>query len=90
MRGVSARLPPIDECRERTLSPGAEWAWYVVAGVTYIAAGSAHKALLTWLVGPAWVVATLWFGPVVFDVAAGAIERAVHRGRPRRPWRRPP
>jgi hypothetical protein len=48
-------------------------AWYVVAGVTYIVAGSTHKALLTWLVGPAWVVVTLWFGPVLVDAIAGTL-----------------
>jgi hypothetical protein len=79
MQGVPARLPPTDEPRQRSLSPVTELAWYVVAGVTYIAAGSAHKALLTWLVGPAWVVATLWFGPIVFDAAGGALDRAVRR-----------
>jgi hypothetical protein len=70
---VSARVPPSDERAETRLSPGVELGWYVVAAVTYIAAGSVHKALLTWLVGPAWVVATLWFGPVVLDAALGAL-----------------
>ena len=75
---VPARLPPVDPPNGRALSPGPERAWYAVAAVTYIAAGSVHKALLTWLVGPAWVVATLWFGPVVLDAALGAF------GMPRR------
>jgi hypothetical protein len=85
MQGVPARLPPTDERRHRSLSPVPELAWYVVAGVTYIAAGSAHKVLLTWLVGPAWVVATLWFGPIVFDTVVGTLDR--HPGRHRR-WHR--
>lgn len=79
MRGVSTRVPPTDGREERRLSPGTELAWYVAAGVSYIAAGSVHKVLLTWLVGPAWVVATLWFGPVVFDAAVGALDHAVGR-----------
>ena len=45
----------------------------MVAGVTYVVAASMHKALLTWLVGPAWVVATLWFGPVLVDAVAGVL-----------------
>jgi hypothetical protein len=69
MSCVPARVPPGEgEHNERRLSLRAEVAWYVVAGITYIAAGSVHKVLLTWLVGPAWVVLTLWFGPIVFDV----------------------
>jgi hypothetical protein len=79
---VSARVPPIDEREERRLSPGVELAWYVVAAVTYIAAGSVHKALLTWLVGPAWVVATVWFGPVVVDAALGVVGVVRRRGPP--------
>lgn len=30
---------------------------YIVAGVTYIAAGIWQKALLNWIVGPLWLVA---------------------------------
>lgn len=80
MRGVSARVPPIDPPEGARLSPVSELAWYVVAGVTYIAAGSVHKVLLTWLVGPAWVVAWLWFGPAVVDlVRSGHIRRGPPR-----------
>jgi hypothetical protein len=68
MHGVSARVPPVDRRDPGRLSPGVELAWYVLAGVTYIAAGSVHKVLLTWLVGPAWVVVWLWFGPAVLDL----------------------
>ncbi len=32
-----------------------------------MAAAVNEKALLTWLVGPAWVVAVLWFGPALVD-----------------------
>jgi hypothetical protein len=69
---VPARLPPPVDDRE-DVSPAAELTWYVVAGVTYVVAASMHKALLTWLVGPAWVVATLWFGPVLVDAVAGVL-----------------
>ena len=77
---MPARVPPnLDDGDD--LSAGAELAWYVLAGVTYIAAGSTHKVLLTWLVGPAWVVAMLWFGPPLADAVLGTI-RGVRRRRP--------
>jgi hypothetical protein len=41
--------------------------WYLVAAVTYIAAAIAEKGLLNWLVGPAWLVAVVTFGPVAAD-----------------------
>lgn len=77
---MPARLSPILDDGD-DLSAGAELAWYVLAGVTYIAAGSTHKVLLTWLVGPAWVVATLWFGPPLVDAVLGTV-RGVRRRRP--------
>jgi hypothetical protein len=73
MLSVPARVPTIADVREQDLSPRGEWVWYVVAALTYIAAGSTHKALLTWLVGPAWVVGTLWFGPLLVDAIAGTL-----------------
>ena len=77
---MPARVPPnLDDGDD--LSAAAELAWYALAGVTYIAAGSTHKVLLTWLVGPAWVVAMLWFGPPLADAVLGTI-RAVRRRRP--------
>ena len=81
MRCVPSRVPTIADDRDEDLSPHAEWAWYVVAAITYIAAGSTHKALLTWLVGPAWVVGTLWFGPVLVDAVAATL--GVRYRRPR-------
>jgi hypothetical protein len=78
---VPARLPPsLDDGDD--LSAAAELAWYVLAGVTYITAGSTHKVLLTWLVGPAWVVATLWFGPPLVHAFLGAIPGVRRRRRP--------
>lgn len=52
--------------------PGRFGAWYlqneivvltVVAGVTYALAGMSWKVLLNWIVGPAWPVLFVWFGP---------------------------
>ena len=75
---VPARVPPIldDGDDDDELSPVAEMAWYVVAGVSYIAAGSTHKVLLTWLVGPVWVVATLWLGPPLADAVLGTVRES--------------
>ena len=41
--------------------------WYVVAGVTYIAAATVEKGLLNWLVGPTWLVLVVWWGPELVD-----------------------
>jgi hypothetical protein len=81
LRSVPARLPTIADDRDEDVSPRAEWVWYVVAAVSYIAAGSTHKALLTWLIGPAWVVITLWFGPIAVDAVAATL--GVRYRRPR-------
>ena len=56
---------------QRHLSRTEELAWYLFAGLTYIVAALYQKALLTWLVGPAWVVAVLWAGPVLVDRLTG-------------------
>ena len=44
-----------------------EWAWYVLAGVTYIVLGIWHKWLLNWFVGPAWLVVFVVIGPWLTD-----------------------
>ncbi len=51
--------------RRRQLSGREEAVWYGVAAVTYIAASIVEKGLLNWLIGPAWLVAVVTFGPVV-------------------------
>lgn len=37
--------------------------WYLIAFVTYVAAATLEKGLLNWIVGPAWLVAVITFGP---------------------------
>jgi hypothetical protein len=50
--------------------------WYVVAFVSYVVLSIFHKWLLNWVIGPLWLVAIVWFGPMVVDGA-----RAVLAGR---------
>jgi len=42
-------------------------AWYGVAAVTYVGAAVFEKGLLNWLIGPAWLVAVVTFGPPAVD-----------------------
>jgi hypothetical protein len=49
--------------------------WYAFAGVTYVVASLWQKGLLNWFVGPAWLVACVWFGPLVVDAARSRIGR---------------
>jgi hypothetical protein len=55
----------------RALNLRETWFWYVFAGVTYIGASLAQKGLLNWFVGPAWLVAVVWFGPLLVDRIRG-------------------
>lgn len=41
--------------------------WYLVAAVSYVAASVLEKGLLNWLIGPAWLVAVVTFGPLAGD-----------------------
>jgi hypothetical protein len=56
-----------DHIGARRLTRREEIFWYLVAGVTYIAAATVEKGLLNWLVGPAWLVLTVWWGPELVD-----------------------
>ena len=57
----------LDHLGERRLSARAAWVWYLVAAVTYVAAGIWQKGLLNWFVGPAWLVSVVVFGPAAWD-----------------------
>ena len=55
-------------------TPGRLGTWYldheiialtVVAAVNYTIAGMLWKVLLNWIVGPAWPVLFVWFGPIL-------------------------
>ena len=73
-RSRAARtLPPLDHRGSRRLGGREQAFWYLVAGITYVAAAVNEKALLTWLVGPTWVVAVLWFGPALVDRLTGRV-----------------
>ncbi len=51
----------------RRLSGRETAVWYSLAAVTYIAAGMFHKWLLTWFLGPAWLVGFVVVGPAIVD-----------------------
>jgi hypothetical protein len=74
--------PGLDHRGERRLSPKESAIWYTVAAVTYIAIGTWQKVLLTWFIGPMWVVATLTFGPRIYDRLRGRSNKANSVGQP--------
>jgi cyanate permease len=49
------------------LSATETWVWYLIAAVSYIGFGMFHKWLLTWFLGPAWLVGVVVVGPPVWD-----------------------
>lgn len=51
----------------RQLTRREEITWYGLAAVTYVAAGIVEKGLLNWIVGPIWLIAFVWFGPLIAD-----------------------
>ena len=57
----------LDHRGERRLSGRESFVWYAVAAVTYIGFATWEKVLLTWFIGPAWLVATLTVGPRLWD-----------------------
>lgn len=61
----------LDHRGERRLSARESAVWYAVAALTYIAAGTWEKTLLTWFIGPMWLVVTLTFGPRLYDRVRG-------------------
>ena len=61
--------------RWRRLSGVETAVWYGLAGVTYVLASIWQKGLLNWIIGPLWLVAVVWLGPIVAD-------RLIRRGAP--------
>ncbi len=61
----------LDHRGERRLSARESFVWYAIAAVTYIGFGTWEKVLLTWFIGPMWLVATLTFGPRLYDRMRG-------------------
>ncbi len=57
----------VDHRGVRRLSLGETWFWYLVAGVSYVGVAIWHKFLLNWLIGPVWLVAVVWLGPLAVD-----------------------
>jgi len=59
---MGSKQPP--KSLEHDGPAGGTAVWYAVAGITYIGAATVEKGLLNWLVGPAWLVAVVTFGPL--------------------------
>ncbi len=57
----------LDHRGERRLSARESFVWYTIAAVSYIGFATWEKVLLTWFIGPAWLVGTLTFGPRLWD-----------------------
>ena len=51
----------------RRLSTRETAFWYSFAFVSYVACAIYEKGLLTWIVGPLWLVAVVVYGPVLAD-----------------------
>lgn len=65
----------LDSSGARRLSVRETWCWYVVAGVTYCAVAVREKFILNWLMGPAWLVLVVWWGPRLWDRVRGRASR---------------
>ena len=59
--------PSLDHRGSRRLGRREEVIWYVIAAVSYVSLGVYHKWLLNWVMGPAWLVATVTIGPAIID-----------------------
>jgi hypothetical protein len=65
---VTDPVPPsLDHRGSRRLGRREEVIWYAIAAVSYVGLGVYHKWLLNWVMGPAWLVATVTIGPAVID-----------------------
>jgi hypothetical protein len=58
---------PDGQVTARRLSGRETAFWYGLAGVTYVGVSIFHKFLLNWFVGPLWLVAVVWLGPLFVD-----------------------
>lgn len=56
-----------DHRGSRRLSGRETAFWYALAAVSYIGIGIHQKWLLTWFLGPAWLVAFVVSGPMLAD-----------------------
>jgi hypothetical protein len=68
---VDAGYPDPDDPHWRQLTLRETAFWYGLAGVTYLAASVVEKGLLNWVIGPVWLVAVVWFGPLLADRLRG-------------------
>jgi hypothetical protein len=75
---MAASLADVDHLGERRLSRRATALWYSIAFVTYVSSAIWHKWLLTWILGPVWLVATVWFGPIAWDTLKRLTGRATN------------
>jgi hypothetical protein len=70
--------PALDNLGSRRLARREELFWYAVAAVSYIGLAIFHKWLLNWIVGPAWLIATVCIGPALVDRVRARDRRRSH------------
>ena len=57
----------VDHKGSRRLGPKESAFWYGVATVSYLSVATFEKGLLTWIIGPAWLVGVVVAGPALVD-----------------------
>jgi hypothetical protein len=67
LRSVAIGGASGDRSQPIHLSVTQTWVWYLIAAVSYIGFGMFHKWLLTWFLGPAWLVGVVVGGPAVWN-----------------------
>jgi hypothetical protein len=61
----------LDYAGARRLRGREEWFWYLLAGVSYVVVSMFHKILLSWWIGPLWLVVFVVAGPAIWDRLRG-------------------
>jgi hypothetical protein len=69
--GDTEQADDLDHLGQRRLSLPETWVWYVIAFVSYVLVGMHQKWLLTWFLGPMWLITVVWFGPMLWDAVRG-------------------
>lgn len=67
MEQGEAVAPDVDHRGSRRLSGRETAVWYGIAGVSYVGVGMFEKGLLTWIIGPVWLITVVVAGPALWD-----------------------
>jgi hypothetical protein len=80
VRSMSEGASGAEEFAGRRLTGPETAFWYGLAGVSYVVVSIFHKFLLNWFIGPLWLVAVVWLGPLLVDRARARVRAARVRG----------